>query len=109
MPEKFRYQIKSSHKHDPYKRELRRIGTHCGWKWSHFRRLHLMRYPLCSVCNLLGEHVHHIQSRADRPDLMYERSNLQTLCLACHARAHMQSYPQVIHNPNGGGNFGNAT
>lgn len=35
--------------------------------------------------------VHHIIPEADRPDLLHDLENLETLCRACHARHHHDS------------------
>ena len=45
--------------------------------------------PLCRECLRKGlvastEHIDHIVDRKMRPELSYERTNLQGLCKACH-------------------------
>jgi 5-methylcytosine-specific restriction enzyme A len=59
--------------------------------WRKAREVQLLHEPLCRSCWALGQTtpavvVDHIQSRADRPDLEFERSNLQSLCKRCHDR-----------------------
>jgi 5-methylcytosine-specific restriction enzyme A len=41
----------------------------------------------CVECGAKGRlEVDHIKSVRDRPDLAYELTNLQTLCVRCHSR-----------------------
>ncbi|MFV1455172.1 HNH endonuclease [Bacillus mycoides] len=47
----------------------------------------------CQACKRLGKYskgrnVHHIKELRDRPDLAYELSNLETLCIQCHNAEH---------------------
>jgi 5-methylcytosine-specific restriction endonuclease McrA len=44
--------------------------------------------PLCAKCGKVGEQVHHVIPRAQRPDLTYTWDNLQTLCIDCHVQTH---------------------
>lgn len=59
--------------------------------WKRLRDWHIRRNPLCA--DPLGrhggnpvpaEHVHHIQSIVEAPNLAFEASNLCSLCHSCH-------------------------
>ena len=58
--------------------------------WRRFRIAYLSRNPLCAACLAAGKvvpatEVDHVVNRRDGgPD--YEESNLQALCVRCHAR-----------------------
>lgn len=61
-------------------------------EWLDVRKLALQRdNHRCTVAHLLGGscqgrfHVHHIQPRAERPDLALDLDNLGTSCAAHHA------------------------
>jgi len=66
-------------------------GIHTGWKWARFRALFLQDHPLCAQCGRLGEEVHHVVPRHVDPSRMYDRSNLLTLCRACHDEVHARN------------------
>ena len=58
--------------------------------WKSTRRIHIETYPYCCICLIGGvrtiaKHVDHIIERKDRPDLAFEPSNLQSLCVAHHS------------------------
>lgn len=58
-------------------------------RWRKIRGLHLQREPLCRYCKaqgrlIPGNHVDHINGRADRAE-DYCQENLQTLCGSCHS------------------------
>jgi 5-methylcytosine-specific restriction enzyme A len=49
--------------------------------------------PLCSACEAEGrttaaDQVHHLKPIAEHPAHAFDWSNLTSLCLACHNRAH---------------------
>jgi 5-methylcytosine-specific restriction endonuclease McrA len=52
-------------------------------RWRALRVLVLREEPICT-CGLPAKHVHHIKPRKERPDLQWERSNLEALCIPCH-------------------------
>lgn len=58
-------------------------------RWRKLRAYKLSLNPLCEKCQRAGRvtqalHVHHVEERKDRPDLAYELSNLESLCVPCH-------------------------
>lgn len=60
-------------------------------RWKAVRRRILLRDKCCILClnrdkyiNLHNLQVHHIVKRVDDEDLIYEPSNLVTLCRNCH-------------------------
>ena len=70
-------------------------GFYAVARWRNLRKWYLARHPLCADPH--GDHardgrrepaneVHHLQSRAARPDLELVAANLQALCKACHSR-----------------------
>lgn len=59
--------------------------------WKRFRHVQLSMHPLCERCASDGlivqaEHVHHVEARKARPDMAYDLSNVQSLCVSCHMR-----------------------
>ena len=65
-----------------------------GRKWLRKREYILRRDGYrCQECKRYGRitqasTVHHIQHLEDHPELAYVNSNLESLCAACHAKAH---------------------
>lgn len=63
-------------------------------KWRRKREAILMRDGyMCQWCKRYGRRVpavtvHHIQHVDEHPELAYTDSNLVSLCLACHDKAH---------------------
>jgi len=68
-------------------------------RWQKVRKYYLASYPLCA--DPYGVHqreqrieaasqVDHVIPLASRPDLAYDWTNLQSLCVPCHARKSMQ-------------------
>lgn len=64
--------------------EAKRLGG----RWHRLRLRWLALYPLCARCGKPGEEVHHRIPRAQRPDLIYDQDNLETLCRECHHATH---------------------
>ena len=73
---------------DAPQREAIARGTHLGWKWTRWRRLWLMRHPLCHDCQALAQCVHHIVPRCVAPAMVYDETNCMSLCNECHAARH---------------------
>jgi 5-methylcytosine-specific restriction protein A len=84
MPRKFRFTITSSRKHEPQRPDWHLTSG----KWRIMRNRFLMAHPACAKCGLAGEEVHHVVPRKVAPERLYDWSNLQTLCKACHAEHH---------------------
>lgn len=63
-------------------------------KWLAFRQQYLKPRSnseglwLCAMCDTWTEYpdVDHIQTRASRPDLVFDESNLRILCRKCHRK-----------------------
>jgi 5-methylcytosine-specific restriction protein A len=60
-------------------------------RWRAARRQVLNEEPLCRSCQARGvtmpaNELDHIQPHRLRPDLFWERTNLQALCTPCHTR-----------------------
>ncbi|WP_169980902.1 HNH endonuclease [Tautonia rosea] len=60
-------------------------------RWRRLRAAILLDKPLCEDCEAKGTttpatEVHHIQSRARRPDLALDPDNLKPLCRSCHSK-----------------------
>lgn len=60
-------------------------------RWRRVRALKLREQPLCEEClkqdrYVAANQVHHLEERKDRPELAYEPTNLQCLCVSCHSR-----------------------
>ncbi len=54
-------------------------------RWRALRKIVLREEPICRMCQReASSHVDHIIPRKKRPDLAFERSNLQGLCQPCH-------------------------
>lgn len=84
MPRVYRYEVISSRKHEPPRADHALTGD----KWTRFRRRWLMHQPWCQRCGLAGEQVHHIQPRSVAPHRVFDLTNLETLCRACHEAHH---------------------
>lgn len=61
--------------------------------WDKVRRLKVMKDPLCEICLKEDkitpvEIVHHIKPMDERPDLLLDMDNLQSVCRYHHARIH---------------------
>jgi len=85
----------------PNPRTKKRLAnkTHLGWKWWRLRKEWLRDNPFCNKCGLFGEEVHHILPRHTHPNLIYDRTNLMTLCKVCHYKEHqMGEYKEGTHN-----------
>ena len=59
-----------------------------GQRWTDLRNAYLRMNPACETCGRPGEEVHHVIPRQQRPDLVYDRNNLRTLCKSCHLAVH---------------------
>jgi 5-methylcytosine-specific restriction protein A len=64
-----------------------------GKAWRELRALKATMNPLCELCDAKDvtrkmDIVHHLQPVKERPDLTYDISNLQSVCLPCHNRLH---------------------
>lgn len=63
-------------------------------KWIRKREQILKRDGyMCCRCRRYGKYVqattvHHIKHADEYPELVYEDSNLESLCAACHNKAH---------------------
>lgn len=58
------------------------------YAWQKLRKEHRRFHPFCEVvgCGRKAQHVDHIQTVAERPDLRLNSGNLQSLCHAHHNR-----------------------
>jgi 5-methylcytosine-specific restriction protein A len=64
-----------------------------GKDWNRISKAYRQAHPLCELCEAVGrivpaECVHHKRKVADGGG--NERSNLQSLCQACHAKLHAE-------------------
>ena len=69
-------------------------------KWQKLKRLQLIRQPYCERCDRHGLHdveateVHHVHpvqdalSRDDKVRLMFDPSNIMSVCHQCHVELH---------------------
>lgn len=55
-------------------------------KWKSVRAYMLHRHPTCA-CGAPATQVHHVRPLGSNPREAYRRSNLETVCTRCHARA----------------------
>lgn len=67
-------------------------------RWKEVRRRIVLRDKCCILClkrynyvNMKNLQVHHIVKRVDNEDLIYEPSNLVTLCRQCHEEVELLS------------------
>lgn len=71
-------------------------------RWRELRAWQLERQPLCEICHAEGYvrsavDVHHRQpvesgrTVAEMEQLCFSPSNLQSLCISCHARVHKEA------------------
>ena len=66
---------------------------YCSREWREFRDSFLKSHPCCEDCLMespprwtASEHVHHMQPRKLRPDLVFARSNCRALCESHHSQ-----------------------
>ena len=60
-----------------------------GHRWTQLSKRYRRKNPLCERCLDQGKttpaiDVHHKLKAKDRPDLLYEWSNLMSVCRSCH-------------------------
>ena len=58
-------------------------------RWSYLRQQVLVEAAYtCAVCGLITQQldVDHIVKHDGRPDVFWDRANLQALCVPCHSR-----------------------
>lgn len=74
------------------KREAMRRATRSGprvydtARWKALRRAVLAERPICEACGkAAATEVDHVVRVSARPDLAFERSNLQARCKPCHS------------------------
>ena len=71
----------------PYQRKPRQSDPfYSSGKWRGLRAVFLKRHPLCAVCGAQAEHVDHVLSRKQAPELELEWENLRALCRPCHTK-----------------------
>lgn len=64
-----------------------KLSFYYGDRWRHIRKIKLSRNPVCEVCNVrLATQVHHLSKARDDIEGRYEMSNLQSICVWCHAK-----------------------
>lgn len=77
------------------KRRLERKGNASdrgyGYRWRQLATRFRAQHPYCAKCLeegrfVLGECVDHIKPHNGDPNLLYDLTNLQTLCWSCHSR-----------------------
>ena len=66
-------------------------GERYGARWNDLSVRYRTHNPLCEQCKAEGkttaaEDVHHIRKVKDSPELMYDWSNLMSVCRKCHIR-----------------------
>lgn len=79
-------------------------------RWKELRQWKLQQNPLCELCRAKGLvrsaiDVHHIdpcensRTLAEMEDKCFRVSNLQSLCISCHAKIHREakSHTKVSH------------
>jgi 5-methylcytosine-specific restriction protein A len=62
-----------------------------GSQWAGLSARYRAKHPLCEQCLAEGKttpaiEVHHIRKVRDSPELVYEWSNLMSVCRSCHIR-----------------------
>lgn len=64
-------------------------------RWKQMRNAHIRDEPLCRECKkqgriTAGREVDHIIPHENKPELMWDAHNLQTLCRSCHSAKTMR-------------------
>lgn len=62
-----------------------------GYRWQKLRNRFIAQHPYCEECMKQGKitlatDVDHIVPHRGDPALLYDETNLQSLCKACHSR-----------------------
>jgi len=75
-------------------------------RWQRLSKAIRQQRRVCEHCHeALSEHVHHIKTLDERPDLAFDPANLLALCRPCHDRIHADRgdrpppYPPNRHPP----------
>ena len=79
-------------RHDPWGsaapvNALRHRTLRGGGRWQRFRARWLMQHPTCA-CGLPAEEVHHTTPVAVDSSRVFDWSNLESVCGACHRMRH---------------------
>ena len=88
--------------YDQQQRSPEAVSFYRSKQWQTLRRDVLDDQPICAICRRqFASDVDHIQPRTARPDLQWDRDNLQGLCAACHSiksgRERRKCRPLPIH------------
>ena len=58
-------------------------------KWIKFRLIILQRdHFKCRRCGKIAKVIHHIKSRKEFPELIFDENNVIALCKSCHGKIH---------------------
>lgn len=56
-------------------------------RWQRIRGMKLAACPICEICNArFATQVHHLENARTNPGRRYDMTNLQSVCVWCHAR-----------------------
>jgi len=72
---------------NPDQKREQRVGSYYrGYdnRWRKFRKVYLMRNPLCVKCGKTAEVVDHIIPWDGNKETLIQEDNLQALCKHCH-------------------------
>jgi len=81
-------------------KEEERKKIYCTTRWRNLRKAHLLKHPLCELCEKQGKivpaiDVHHIISFMTTNDplkrlkLAFDPDNLMSVCKECHQKLHI--------------------
>lgn len=67
-------------------------------RWLAIRKLKLGKDPICEVCtNRFATQVHHIKKAREFPQLRFVMTNLQSICLWCHAKETQKETRETVN------------
>lgn len=74
-----------------------RLRLYGSARWQRLRKIKLAKNPMCEICNRqLAVQVHHLLKARDNPEQQFNMSNLQSVCLLCHARETQKETRETI-------------
>lgn len=77
-------------------RRSKKRALYSGERWRRLRLAKMRHNPACEMCTTrMAQEVHHVKPVEEFPELIYDVSNLQSLCRACHFRATVKEMEEV--------------
>lgn len=80
-----------------------RMTFYSSARWQRIRAMKLAGNPICEICGQrFATQVHHLENARKSPERRYDMSNLQSVCVWCHAR---ETQREIIEKKKGNNNL----